>query len=38
MRQSQNENYFYREFNSDDNTYLKAVELITEQIADHNAE
>ena len=33
MRQSQNENYFYREFNSDDATYLKAIEVLQEQIA-----
>lgn len=32
LRQSQNENYFYQEFNSDDLTYLKAIEVLTEEI------
>ena len=36
MRQSQNENYFYREFNSIDNTYLKAIELLRKQLSMNN--
>lgn len=32
MRQSQNENYFYREYNSDDQAYLKAIEVLKEEI------
>ena len=32
MRQSKDENYFYREFNSDDETYLKAIQVLKEQI------
>lgn len=36
MRQSQNENYFYREFNSIDNTYLKAIELLRKQLSTNN--
>ena len=36
MRQSQNENYFYREFNSIDNTYLKAIELLRKQLSINN--
>lgn len=33
MRQSKDENYFYREFNSDDPTYLKAIDVVKEEIA-----
>lgn len=36
MRQSQNENYFYREFNSIDNTCLKAIELLRKQLSMNN--
>lgn len=32
MRQSHNENYFYRKFNSDDETYLKAIKVLKEEI------
>ena len=32
MRQSQNENYFYREFQADDNAYLKAIEILKEKL------
>ena len=32
MRQSKDENYFYREFNSDDEAYLKAISVIKEQL------
>ena len=33
MRQSQNENYFYRKFNSDDQAYLKAIDVLKEEIS-----
>lgn len=32
MRQSKDENYFYREYNSSDETYLKAIQILKEQI------
>mgnify|MGYP004449262397 FL=1 len=32
MRHSKDDNYFYREYNSHDETYLKAIEVLKEQI------
>lgn len=36
MRQSQNENYFYKEFNKDDATYQKAIDILKDQISAEN--
>ena len=33
MRQTQNENYFFRKFNSDDKTYLEGLRLLQEGLA-----
>ena len=33
MRQTQNENYFFRKFNSDDKTYLEGLRLLQEDLA-----